>query len=53
MNINCCLHGVCIRQLICSCIDQDSLTKVIQEDTELSTVNRTSLCEQVKEHEDP
>lgn len=25
---------------------------MIQEDTELSTVNRTSLCEQVKENED-
>lgn len=31
----------------------DSVTKVIQEDTELSTVNRTPLCEQVTEHEDP
>lgn len=26
---------------------------MIQEDTELSTVNRTSLCEQVTEYEDP
>nr|XP_034339484.1 uncharacterized protein LOC109621014 isoform X2 [Crassostrea gigas] len=53
MNFNCCFLGVCIRQLICPCIDQDNVTKVTQEDTELSTVNRTSLCEHVTENEDP
>lgn len=34
-------------------ISIDSVTKVIQEDTELSTVNRSSLCDQVTQNEDP
>eukprot|EP00105_Crassostrea_gigas_P042748 XP_019926896.1 PREDICTED: uncharacterized protein LOC109619972 [Crassostrea gigas] len=53
MNSHCCFLGVCNRQLICPCLDQDSVTKVIQEDTELSTVNRSSLCDQVTQNEDP